>query len=137
MGSHRRSTRADAGTGGAGEVPGGRRRGRARGGPATGSGDAVRITSAAASLSEDVAARSRRYLVQMSIRVVCFLGAVLVDHWSRWLLLGGAVVLPYVAVVLANAGRERRTQPETYLSLPPRRALPGAEDPRRGPGAAD
>lgn len=75
-----------------------------------------------APLSEDVAHRMRRYLLQMSIRVVCFVGAVLVDHWTRWLLLAGAVVLPYVAVVLANAGRERGTDPGTLLeprALPP------------------
>lgn len=72
-----------------------------------------------------MAQRTRRYLVQMSIRVVCFIGAVAIDHWSRWLLLVGAVVLPYVAVVLANAGRERGNDPGTFLEPP---ALPG-----RGP----
>ncbi len=51
----------------------------------------------------------------MSIRVVCFVGAVLVDHWTRWVLLAGAVVLPYVAVVLANAGRERGQDPGTLV----------------------
>jgi hypothetical protein len=28
-------------------------------------------------------------------------------HWYAWLFVPGAVVLPYVAVVLANAGGER------------------------------
>lgn len=60
----------------------------------------MRITSVPASLADDIAARTRRYLVQMSIRVVCFVGAVAVQHWTRWLLLVGAVVLPYVAVIL-------------------------------------
>lgn len=59
----------------------------------------------------------------MSIRMACFVGAVLVDHWTRWLLLAGAVVLPYVAVVLANAGRERGQVPDTYLEAP---SLPAA-----------
>lgn len=90
----------------------------------------VRITTAAPSLSDDVARRTRRYLIQMGIRVVCFLGAVAVDHWIRWVLLAGAVVLPYVAVVLANAGRERRTDPGTFLAPP---ALPpGPVPPARG-----
>lgn len=83
--------------------------------------EVVSITTAAASLSDDVARRTRRYLVQMSIRVVCFLGAVLVDHWTRWLLLLGAVVLPYVAVLLANAGGEPSPEPLAG-PLPP--ALP-------------
>ena len=86
-------------------------------------GAAVRITSAPSPLAQDVAARSRRYLVQMSVRVVCFLGAVAIEHWTRWLLLAGAVVLPYVAVVLANAGRERGGDPGTFLAPP---ALPAA-----------
>jgi len=84
----------------------------------------VRITSVPASLADDIAARTRRYLVQMSIRVVCFVGAVAVQHWTRWLLLVGAVVLPYVAVILANAGRERRSDPGTYVGPLPPRALP-------------
>lgn len=95
-------------------------------------GAAVRITSAPTTLSTDVATRTRRYLVQMSIRVVCFLGAVVVDHWTRWLLLAAAVVLPYIAVVLANAGRERGGDPGTFLAPP---ALPGpAPTPGVGPG---
>lgn len=86
----------------------------------------MRITSAPASLSDDVAARTRRYLLQMAVRVVCFVGAVAVDHWSRWVLLAGAVVLPYVAVVLANAGRERRSDPGTYVGATPAALPPGA-----------
>lgn len=97
----------------------------------------VRITSVAAPLSDDVSARARRYLVQMTIRVVCFVGAVAIDHWTRWVLLAGAVVLPYVAVVLANAGRERRSDPGTYLHTPAAPALPPAARPPIRPGAAD
>lgn len=100
---------------------------------AAGTGEAVRITTAAPSLTDDVARRTRRYLIQMGVRVACFLGAVLVDHWTRWLLLAGAVVLPYVAVVLANAGRERRSDPGTFLTpavLPPGRADDDRSTPR-------
>ncbi|NTW39021.1 MAG: DUF3099 domain-containing protein [Cellulomonadaceae bacterium] len=78
-----------------------------------------------------MAHRTRRYLLQMTIRVVCFLGAVVVDHWTRWLLLAGAVVLPYVAVVLANVGQERGQDPGTFVVA---RTLPRA--PER-PGPAD
>jgi hypothetical protein len=67
----------------------------------------------------------------MSIRVVCFLGAVLIDHWTRWVLLVGAVVLPYVAVVLANAGRERAGDAGTMLR-PDRPAITGPPDPTDG-----
>ena len=106
--------------------------------PAGRTGDAaIRITAAAAPLSDDVSARARRYLIQMTIRVVCFLGAVAIDHWTRWVLLAGAVVLPYVAVILANAGRERHTDPGTYLAEPAPRSLPPGRRPSTGPGAAD
>lgn len=88
-------------------------------------GEVHRITSARPSLQEDIAARNKRYMLQMSTRVVCFLGAVVLDHWSRWVLVAGAVFLPYVAVVIANAGREKATDPGTYVD--------GAADPRALP----
>ena len=70
------------------------------------------ITSAPEPLGADQARRARRYLIQMGIRVVCFLLAVLtwtrVPMWVSIVLIVGAVVLPYIAVLFANAGRERR-----------------------------
>jgi hypothetical protein len=47
-----------------------------------------------------------RYLVSMVIRTVCFVLAIFVDGPWRWVFIAGAVFLPYVAVVFANAGRE-------------------------------
>ena len=65
---------------------------------------AVRITTAGSSRGDDIARRQRRYLFSMSLRTLCFVGAVLVGPgWLRWVLVAGAVVLPYVAVVMANA----------------------------------
>ena len=67
--------------------------------------DAVRITSASRPHSEDVRGRTRRYLISMGIRTVCFLLSVLtIGHWFMWVFLVGALVLPYVAVVMANTG---------------------------------
>jgi len=63
----------------------------------------VRITTAPPSRAEDTAARQRHYLVSMAIRTGCFVGAIVVGQgWLRWVLIAGAVILPYVAVVLAN-----------------------------------
>ena len=45
----------------------------------------------------------------MIIRTACFIGAVLTPSPYRWFLIAGAVVLPYIAVVIANAGRENAT----------------------------
>ena len=65
--------------------------------------DAVRITTAASSRADDIAARQRRYLFSMGVRTVCFVGAVVVgDNWLRWVLVVAALILPYVAVVMAN-----------------------------------
>jgi hypothetical protein len=66
--------------------------------------DAVRITTAASSRNEDIRARQRRYLFSMGIRTVCFVGAVIVGHGVfMWILIVAALLLPYVAVVMANA----------------------------------
>lgn len=63
----------------------------------------VRITTASSSPGDDIASRQRRYLFAMAIRTLCFVGAILAHGWLRWSLVGGALLLPYVAVVMANA----------------------------------
>lgn len=82
---------------------GGRQAGRNPG--AAGRDDApVRITTAAESPAKDLRNRQRRYLVSMAIRTVCVVGAVMVGPGPlRWVLVAGAVFLPYVSVVFANA----------------------------------
>ncbi|WP_346012397.1 DUF3099 domain-containing protein [Streptomyces sp. SID3343] len=64
------------------------------------------ISGARKGLTEDVAGRQRRYVISMSIRTVCFVSAVFTPSPWRWILIAGALFLPYIAVVLANAGRE-------------------------------
>lgn len=78
------------------------------------------ITGAPKSLKDDVLSREKRYLISMGIRTVCFLLAIFVtEGLLRWLLIVAAIGLPYVAVVLANAGRERRgNAPATYTPPP-------------------
>ncbi|MFD7025698.1 DUF3099 domain-containing protein [Promicromonospora sukumoe] len=85
------------------------------------------ITSAQEPLAVDQARRTRSYLIQMSIRVVCIIGAVLVDGWIRWALVAAAVVLPYSAVLIANAGRDHTTHdtsPVTPQAAPMLEELP-------------
>ncbi len=73
--------------------------------------EAVRITSAAASRNDDIRTRQRRYLISMVLRTVCFIGMILASlagiHWLWPIFLVGAIVLPYVAVVMANASAPR------------------------------
>ena len=71
------------------------------------------ITSAGRSRDEDVSARAVRYTIMMGIRVACFFAAVFTEGWLRWTFAAGAVVLPYIAVVLANAGRRKRPADRT------------------------
>jgi hypothetical protein len=53
--------------------------------------------------------RMKRYLISMSVRTVCFVLAVVLDGWLRWTMAAAAIVLPYVAVVMANAGPRKGT----------------------------
>jgi hypothetical protein len=86
---------------------------------------AVRITTAPMSLAEEQAQRQRRYLIAMSIRMVCFVGAVVVGPgWLRWTLIVGAVFMPYVAVVMANAVAPRREGPALLAPSDDRGMLP-------------
>jgi hypothetical protein len=91
---------------------------------------AIRITTAAESHEHDISVRQRHYLISMSIRVVCFLGAVVAGangiNWLWPLLIAGAIVLPYVAVVGANAAHTRGD--EFSLLDGYRRELPGHDD---------
>ena len=87
--------------------------------------EGVRITSAQRPRSEDIGGRQKRYLISMAIRTACFVLAVVsIGHWFMWVFLGGAVFLPYVAVVMANAastksdGFELRDGPSQDRELP-------------------
>jgi hypothetical protein len=74
----------------------------------THSGSTQSITSLPDSPELDRAHRLSKYVWQMAVRVVCFIGAVLVwTTWHTWLAVIPivlAAVIPWVAVILANAG---------------------------------
>jgi hypothetical protein len=65
----------------------------------------------------------------MGIRTLCFIGAIItwqtMGGWVPWLLLVGALVLPYTSVILANAGARTQgrgtniIQAEPYGKLEP------------------
>lgn len=62
----------------------------------------------------------RRYLISMGIRTVCFVAAVFVGGPLRWVLVGAALILPYIAVVMANAAQSRRAFPMSPVTGPER-----------------
>lgn len=71
----------------------------------------ISISNAQVAHSEEIPGRMKRYLISMSIRTACFIGAVIAPSPIRWFLLVGAVILPYIAVVMANAGQEQSFEP--------------------------
>jgi archaellum biogenesis protein FlaJ (TadC family) len=86
------------------------------------------VTTAGKSPREEQRERTRRYLLTMGIRVVCFvLAIVLVAIGVPWefsaIAIAASLILPWVAVVAANAGpkREHAEQPTLYLREPPKR----------------
>ncbi|MDH6625282.1 hypothetical protein M2271_003093 [Streptomyces sp. LBL] len=93
-----------------------------------------RITGARTGLQEDVKGRQRRYVISMTIRTIAVILAATLWNVERHvaivaLVLG--VVLPYIAVVVANAGRENAPSlPSTFVTAPtpPMIDPPGAEN---------
>ncbi len=67
------------------------------------------ITSAPVSLEKDQGGRAKRYFISMMIRTLCFILTVILPNPYRWFTLVGALFLPYISVIVANAGRETIT----------------------------
>lgn len=97
---------------------------------------AVSITSASESHEADLNARTRKYLILMAIRMVCFVGAVFAHGWFRWTLVAGAVVLPWIAVLIANAVKRRYQQTDAKPSVPTAGSL-GSPSERSQPDHSD
>lgn len=89
------------------------------------------ITSAQASLNDDLGPRMRKYLISMSLRTLCFILAVVFSGPLRWVFAAGAILLPYVAVVVANAAPRRQDGPTGYV--PDQPALDTKRRDRLGP----
>lgn len=90
------------------------------------------ITSLPRSPQDDRRSRMLKYSITMGIRLVCIVLCLFVQGW--WLLVCaiGAVVLPYIAVVLANAVIRSPTtevvRPGSIVPVPPQAGL--GEDPK-------
>ena len=92
------------------------------------------ITEAQRPLSVEQVGRTRRYLISMGIRTVCFVAAIFTPGWPRWALIGGAIALPYLAVVVANAGRENDEPGDVGVTALPQTSLPGSSTAITGSG---
>ncbi|MCU0279516.1 MAG: DUF3099 domain-containing protein [Candidatus Nanopelagicales bacterium] len=90
--------------------------------------ESIPITAAPIPMREDQRQRARRYLISMAIRTVCFVAAIFAEGWLRWALVLGAVFLPYVAVVMANAGRSRKPEKAPQLIIHDQRQIGSSHD---------
>ncbi|MFF7157275.1 DUF3099 domain-containing protein [Streptomyces sp. NPDC008139] len=100
---------------------------RKQGGP-----EVFQITGARTGLTEDVAGRQRRYIISMSIRTLSVILTVVlwdVERVLAWGMLVVGLLLPYVAVVFANAGRENVPSLPSSFVLPQARPMLERGDP--------
>jgi hypothetical protein len=115
-----------------------------------GNAQVFRITGARTGLQEDVRGRQRRYVISMTVRTIAVILAATLWDVERHVAIVALVlgmVLPYIAVVVANAGRENAPSlPSTFVTAPtpPMIAPPSADEgdstPRNGfaePGPED
>lgn len=84
------------------------------------------VTSLPQSPRDEADHRVRRYAIMMAIRIVCFALMALVQPygWYTWVFGLAAAVLPYIAVVIANAGSDSE---ETTVESPAREITAPAE----------
>ena len=77
-----------------------------------------RITEARESHTSERDLRIRKYTISMTVRMLCFILAFFFEGWVRWVLLAGAVILPYIAVVIANGGADltKREPPAEFYT---------------------
>ncbi len=89
-----------------------------------------RITEARESHTTERDSRVRKYTISMTVRLVCFILAFFFDGWLRWVLLAGAIVLPYIAVVIANGGADltKREPPAEFYKAPDAQAIAAPEE---------
>ena len=98
-------------------------------------GEPVLITAAAPSLDDQLSARRRKYVIMMGTRAACLvLAAVFYQTW--WLLaifVTGGVVLPWMAVLIANDRPPKKAEKiNRYGGHPdPARAITSAPGDRR------
>ncbi|WP_107503843.1 DUF3099 domain-containing protein [Arthrobacter sp. ERGS1:01] len=64
------------------------------------------ITNAAEAHSQEMHGRLVKYATAMGIRMVCIVLIFVFDGWFKLIPVVGAVLLPWVAVVIANAGAD-------------------------------
>jgi hypothetical protein len=93
----------------------------------------VVITDLGSSRTAEIRERERRYVIAMLFRAVCFIAATLLFHGAaRWFAIGVAIVMPWLAVVLANAPKKMAVRHAVFEPPAPREtpSLAPAREPR-------
>lgn len=97
------------------------------------------VTSLPQAPQDEASRRVRNYWITMGVRMLCFVLTVVVTpySWYTWIFAIGAAVLPYIAVVFANAvspaSVDAPESPTQQLTAPDE--APAADDaPSQAPG---
>lgn len=64
------------------------------------------ISDAREAHSDEMRQRMIKYTLSMGIRMVCLILVFVVEGWLQWVMIAGAVFLPYFAVIFANGGSD-------------------------------
>jgi hypothetical protein len=106
-----------------------------------GTAEVFRITGARQGLTDDVRGRQRRYVISMSVRTVSVVLTAVLWNIERHVAIVALVVgliLPYIAVVIANAGRENAPSlPSTFVSPPARPMIAPTSAPGPTPASGE
>ena len=81
-------------------------------------GSTALITDARTPASEEMHSRVVRYTFTMAFRTACFLAMYFVHGPTRWVLFACALVLPYIAVIMANQANQRSIRKRTDFGGP-------------------
>jgi len=90
----------------------------------------VLVTTAGKNPRDELRDRQRRYLITMGIRVVCFILAIVLFgvglRWVAAFAVAASLILPWVAVIAANAGPRRVAERPSLYQRDRRQLPPGA-----------
>lgn len=68
------------------------------------------VTSLPQSPDEERRGRMLKYSIAMGVRMICVILAFSIPFWWRWIFVAAALILPYIAVVIANTVRAGNIQ---------------------------
>lgn len=75
------------------------------------------VTSLGQSPEDERKARMIKYTIAMTVRVICLILGMVVQGWLMWVMFAGAILLPYFAVVIANAQGSGKSQPKAQAPI--------------------